>query len=319
MKKTLIIIVLGIISFSCEEDFNPYGEFKEKYILNCILRGDSTFQIAALSKSYDPANFNPDVISEDVSIKGADIRILIGDSVYIFKDSTTNRADTTRYKTPFRFYYNKNLQLVPNKNIEVEALLPSGRRIRSSSRTPPKIIFDQRSSDVISSQSTSILQFIWNISFNGQYFDPRMIFTYSKNTNGASEIFVKEVPLKYIIEGGSETPIFPQVGVQSILNVERAAITKALNEISQGDPNKQNYTIYEYAAVQVMAFDVNLSRYYSTTSGSLDDLTVRIDEKDYTNIEGGYGIFASYIEGEYKIKFLPSYIQSFGYKILITD
>ncbi len=319
MKRIYLIIFIGLVSFSCEEDFSPYGEFKEKYILNCILRGDSTFQIAALSKSYNPANFNPEIISEDVSIKDADIRILIGDSVYIFKDSSIVRTDTSKYKTPFRFYFNENVTLIPNKDIEVEVLLSNGRRIRSSSKTPPKIQFDQRSADVISDQSPSMLQFIWNISFSGQYFAPRMVITYTKNVNGVNYLMKKEVPYTYFSDGNEEIPIFPPVGVQSTLSVERQAITKALNEISKGDPNKQNYTIYEFATVQVLALDQNLSRYYSTTNGSLDDLTVRIDEKDFSNVEGGYGIFASYILGEYKIKFLPSYIQSLGYKLLIAN
>jgi hypothetical protein len=317
MKKIYLIIFIGITSFSCEEDFSPYGEFKEKYIFNCVLRGDSTIQIAALSKSYNPANFNPDLITEDASIMGADIRILIGDSVYVFKDSTANRIDTTRYKKPFRFYFNSRLELIPNRDVDVEVLLPNGRRIQSRSKTPPKIQFDQRSADVISDQSPNLSQFIWNISFSGQYFSPRMFITYTKNVNGTNKLMTKLVPNKYERDGRNEIPIYPQIGVQSTLNIEKQAISKALDEISLGDPNKQNYTIYEFATVQVLALDQNLSRYYSTTNGSLDDLTVRIDEKDYSNIEGGFGIFASYIKGEYKIKFSPSYILSFGYKILI--
>ena len=313
------LVFLSLTLLSCEEDFNPYGDFKERYIFNCILRGDSTFQIAALSKSYNPATFNPDLIREDVSIKGADIRILSGDSVYIFKDSTIDRTDTSRYKTPFRFYFNNQLNLIPNRNLEVEILLPNGRRIRSASKTPPKVQFDQQSADVISSQSPNLLQFFWNAAFSGQHFFPRLIFTYNRNLNGSIHVMKKEVPIKYSTEGGIEEPLFSQISVQTNLNVEKDAIIRALNEISAGDPKKQNYAIYEFAVVQVLSLDQNLSRYYSTTNGSLDDLTVRIDEKDYSNIEGGFGIFASYIKDEYKIKFFPEFIQSFGYKLLIGN
>lgn len=319
MNKLLIIILFGIISFSCQEDFNPYGEFKEKYIFNCILRGDSQVQIAALSKSRNPEKFNSELITEDASIRGADIRILAGDSVYIFRDSVIDRTDTSRYKTPFKFYYNNYFSLPANKEIGAEILLPNGRRITSSSKTPFKVQFDQKSEDVISDQSPGILQFFWNISFTGQYFAPRMVVTYTKNVDGTNYLMEKEIPYTYSSEGNNEIPIFPPISLQSILGIERQAITKALNEISQGDPNKENYTIHEFATVQILAFDQNLSKYYSTTNGSLDDLTVRIDEKDFTNINGGYGIFASYLKGEYKVKFLPAYIQSFGYKILIAN
>ncbi len=319
MKIIYLMFVLGLFAISCEEDFNPYGDFKEKYILNCILRGDSTSQILFLSKSYNPANFNSSLITDDVSIKNADVKILIGDSVYFFKDSTINRSDTVRYKTPLNFYFNDKLELIPNKDIEVEVLLSSGRRIRSSTKAPPKILFDQRSSDVISNESSNIFQFIWNVAFTGQFFYPKMVITYAKKKDGISTIMTKEVPINYNSNGGHETPVYPGISVQSILNIQKQSITKALEEISQGDPNKQNYTIYEFAVVNVLAFDQNLSRYYSTTNGSLDDLTVRVDENDFTNVDGGYGIFTSYLEGEYKIKFLPTYVQSFGYNILIGN
>ena len=280
-------------------------------------RGIQLFKWQHLSKSYNPATFNPDLITEDVSIKGADIRILSSDSVYIFKDSTIARTDTSRYKTPFRFYFNNQLTLLPNKDIEVEILLANGRRIRSSSKTPPKVQFDQQSADVISDQSPGLLQFFWNAAFSGQHFYPRLVFTYSRNINGTVQVLRKEVPIKYSTEAGIEEPIFSQISVQTNLSVEKNAIIRALNEISAGDPNKQNYAIYEFAVVQVLSLDQNLSRYYSTTNGSLDDLTVRIDEKDYSNIEGGFGIFATYTKDEYKLKFFPQFIQSFGYKILI--
>ena len=313
----LCLVTFCFTFLSCEEDFNPYGDFKERYIFNCILRGDSTFQVAALTKSYNPATFNPDLITEDVAIKGADIRILSVDSVYIFKDSTIARTDTSSYKTPFRFYFNNYFSLTPNKEIEVEVLLTNGRRIKSATKTPPKVQFDQQSADVISDQSPNLIQFFWNAAFSGQHFYPRLVFTYSRKVNGTIEILTKEVPIKYSTEGGVEEPIFSQINVQTNLSVEKDAIIRALNEISAGDPNKQNYAIYEFAVVQVLSLDQHLSRYYSTTNASLDDLTVRIDEKDYSNIEGGYGIFASYIKDEYKLKFFPAFVQSFGYKILI--
>ncbi|NWF90326.1 MAG: DUF4249 family protein [Ignavibacteriaceae bacterium] len=316
MKKTIFLLTMGMIFWSCEEDFNPYGEFKEKFILNCVLRGDSTFQLASLTKSYNPSTFNPNVVSEDASIYGADVRVRIGDSVYIFSDSIVNRADTTRYKTPFHFYFHDYIDLPANKDLELEVLLPSGQRLTSLTKTPQKVQFDQRSEDVISEDSPNFLQFFWNISFTGQYFAPRLIFKYSKTNNGSTQVMIKEVPISDLFEGGLAEHT---ISVQSTLNVEMQSIRKALEEISAGDPNKANYTIYESALVQVLAFDQNLSRYYSTTNGSLDDLTVRIDEKDYSNINGGYGIFASYIKGEYKIKFLSSFIQSFGYKILISN
>ena len=82
--------------------------------------------------------------------------------------------------------------------------------------------------------------------------------------------------------------------------------------ISQGDPNKKDYKIYG-AVFTLMIFDENISNYYSTTNGFLDDFTIRIDEKDYSNIQGGLGIFGTYRTQSTGAVFTHNYIKSFGY------
>ena len=55
---------------------------------------------------------------------------------------------------------------------------------------------------------------------------------------GINKLMSKEVPLKYFTEGVTASPAYPQISVQSILNIEKQSIAKALGEISLGDPNK---------------------------------------------------------------------------------
>jgi hypothetical protein len=93
-----------------------------------------------------------------------------------------------------------------------------------------------------------------------------------------------------------------------------------LEEISDGDLNKQNYTILQIPLFRLSALDLSLSRYVSSTNQSFDDLTVTVNESDFTNIDGGLGIFGSFINKNYEqIKFQSSYIESFGYKFLLND
>jgi len=90
-------------------------------------------------------------------------------------------------------------------------------------------------------------------------------------------------------------------------------IEKALLEISEGDPVKSDYTINEYVYVEVLSFDNNLTRYYSSTQ-TLDNLSISVDENDYTNINGGFGIFASMMKDTYRLKFFSQFITTLGYK-----
>jgi hypothetical protein len=101
---------------------------------------------------------------------------------------------------------------------------------------------------------------------------------------------------------------------------ELSAITKTLEEISAGDPNKQNYSILQKIIFSVTAFDLPTSRYVSSTGGTIDDLTVSVDVADYTNIEGGFGLFGSYSKRDYtRLRFMENYIESFGYNFIVEN
>ncbi len=97
------------------------------------------------------------------------------------------------------------------------------------------------------------------------------------------------------------------------------SINQTLEKISEGDPNKQNYTVFQTPLFNLLAFDAELSRYASSTSQSLNDLTVTLNTADYTNIQGGLGIFGSYIKKNYSsIKFQQNFIESFGYNFIFN-
>ncbi len=170
--------MLYFLLVSCEEDFNPYGDYQEKFAFTCILKNDDNFQTATLFKKSILQ------LPSDPSVIGADVRVWYNDSVFVFRDSSVARTDTSRYKSPFSFYYNKNFTAASDKLIELEVLLPNGKRLRSSSVTPKKITFDNESEVLIPPVSTNIIQIIWNAFDAGTYFSPRLTIRYKQNVNG---------------------------------------------------------------------------------------------------------------------------------------
>jgi hypothetical protein len=318
MKKLLLFIFLSTVFFiSCEEDFNPYGDYVERYAFTCVLKSDEAFQTATLFRSYRPDGFDPYTYNEDPFISGADIRVWYNDSVFVFKDSSTARTDTSRYNTPFKFYYNNSFNVRLRKTIELEVLLPNGKRIRSSSITPGDITYSDQSDAVIPATSNNIIQIFWSSPDEGTYFSSELKFRYKQNVNGELIEKEKKIPIKYISEGNNLVPLFPSPSAVGAIVYEQDAITKAVQEISEGDPDKHNYSVYQKLILKVKAFDLPASRYLSSTGGNIDDLTVSVDVADYTNIEGGFGLFASYSSKNYtRLRFLQDYVESFGYNFI---
>lgn len=309
----LLVLTLGFVFYSCQENFSPKANFQEKYILNCIIQGDTSYQVAILTKSYDVNGFDPYANTKDPSIAGADIRLRDGDSVYIFRDSVISADGKSRYDSTMKIYYLKNFQPNFNRELNIEVLLPNGRRLSSSTNTVKDFNFNnQNSSKVIPSDAGNLINLYWTSPEKNTLFLPTFKFSYYKNENGINKLYTVTVPLKYIEQNGEEIPDYPVPSNQPAISYEISAITKVLNNISGNDPNKQNYSVLLNNNINVIELDDPLSKYYSTNLIG-NDFTVRLDALDYTNIQGGFGIFGSYLLKQYSIKFTSDYISSFGY------
>lgn len=316
-RVLIIISLISLLTLSCEDNFNPFGDYKEKYILTCLLDGNSNYQVATLSKSYFTGTFNPYDNTTDPAIEGAEIRIWSGDSVYLMKDSTINLNDSSGNSSTFKFYYTEQVDPIQNKEMEIEALLSSGKRLKAKTITPIDISFKNGNPTVIPPVDENYLNFSWQSQSVYTFYDIRILVTYFKNENGFQKRYQKEIPIAYSIRGGSEVPIFPGASRNSNVSYPMEAITKFLQNISEGDENKSNYSIELKPLVEVLVMDEALSRYYSSTNAALNDLSVRLDENDYTNIEGGLGLFGSFFTKSYtSINFIATYIQSFGYNVI---
>jgi hypothetical protein len=85
-----------------------------------------------------------------------------------------------------------------------------------------------------------------------------------------------------------------------------------MKEISGDDPNKDHYIILT-AIIDLLVFDRNLSGYYSSVASISDEFSIRLDEIDFSNIDGGFGVFGSYYKQSFVLFFDKLYVESFGY------
>ncbi|MFH1528125.1 MAG: hypothetical protein ABIG69_16080 [Bacteroidota bacterium] len=320
MKKEICVLIIasGLFGLSCSDDLNPTGDFKEKYILNLVMRGDTTLQYATLSSNYSVGGFDPYENTTDPAVSGADIRVWQGDSVYVFEETTVPRSADSRYSGDKIAYKNNSFALERyGRPIEVEVVLPHGKKLKGYSKTPEPIEFDLQNTLSVPSEK-DFFYFKWN-TYEGQvYFEPRFIFNYVVSDGMNKESKTKIVPSRYHEVDGNIEPYFPKPSNNPLFSLSKAALDSAMIDISRGNSQKQNYTIYN-AYMEVLVYDKSLTSYYVSTNQALDGFSVKVDATDYTNIEGGLGVFASYRKQSLKVKLLRNYIESFGYKAGVPD
>ena len=316
MKKYVILLImisLAMINYSCKNTFDPNAPFRERYALNGILRSDTTMQIVTLSRSYVPGDgFNPSTNNQDPAVIGAQVNIWYRDTLYPMRDTTIVRTDTSRYKDSVHCYYVNNLMPEENQYVDIEALLPNGRLLQSSTRLPevgPDNFFDNNSDKTIPPTGKDFIYINWASQANIIY-SPRVYIIYYPA--GSTEQKEWPVPLFFVNEGGKQVPVYINQSNTNFVSVSMGTIGEYLNQIPQGG-NKKDYSIAGLK-IEVLVYDTNLSTYYLSLQTGLDSYTVKLDSPDFSNVQGGYGIFASYVKADFNLKFTYNYLKAMGFE-----
>ncbi len=315
IRKILALLLFGslLALTSCEDAFSPKGKYDERYSLNCIVRSDTMFQVATTFKSYNVSGVDPYENTTDSFIEGVFLRMWNGDDLYVFRDSTIERPPDSRYDTPIHFYYIDNYSPQPGDNLEIEALLPNGRRLRSTTQIPLEVRKNFSNSDnTIPPEEKNFIRTEWQPNEIGQVFMPTMHIFYYKKENGQKVRHFKLVPWEKIIQNGEEKFIQPSPSQKPYVDYKMDLIDLAMQEISGDDPNKDNYIVLT-AIIDLLVFDRNLSGYYSSVASISDEFSIRLDEIDFSNIDGGFGVFGSYYTQKFVVFFDKLYVESFGY------
>lgn len=320
MKKIVTGFLMSLLFLfsSCSEDLNPISEYKEVYIVSLVMRGSTTHQVATLVKSYDVNGFDPYQNVTEPSVSGADIRVWQGDSVYVFNQSVVDRVDTSRYNQPKIIYENNSFIMNEQPgDLEVEVLLPFGKRLKGFTRTPSKIQIDESSITTIPSSRTPFGVF-WSSTDGEIYYQCRLIIKYVKESDNREVLYQKVVPVSYKQAGDQIVEQYPKPSSQISYIMNQSMIDFAMQQIGEEFTNKREIVI-DAASLEILVFDKSLSSYFVSTNNELDGFSIKVDASDYTNIEGGFGIFGSYRYQEHNLKILREYIESFGYQVLNPD
>lgn len=319
MKKItfLLLAVVTIFFFtSCEENFSPKTDFKEKVVLNFIVRGDTSFQSLTLLKSYDVPGYDAYVNTEDPFLYAADVRMWQGDDVHVLQPGLKPRSDTSRYKEPIKYYYTNNFKPSENDSLEIRVVLNDGKMLRAGTRLPE--LSDYAGDKNLPVEGSEFVNLRWIGNTNYTNYLPRFLIRYKVTKNNITEVKHIVVPMDYVTEKGKKVPLYPKLSSNKSLPIKISALDSAFRKISEGDPVKERYTIVG-GVLQLVVLDDNLSRYFSSLNGFLDDYTIRLDESDYSNVSGGLGIFGSMIQQELFLGFRQEFITSYGYKVNVSQ
>ena len=280
---------------SCEENISYVGEFEQQYSLNCILRSDKEIQYATIKRSF-PTGENV----QDTDVRDAIIRLILPDTTLQFKDSLLSEDSPVK-----SLYYLDNYTLTKDTEIGIEALLPDGIILNSETHSADYYRIMLRTEEwsptsIPDNDFGDVYFYRWNSYGNQEslLYGPSFYISYYFSGH-EEDVYFKEVPGRYV----------PQI---NLYEVPLEFIQETMQEISIGIDDILSINIIG-ACFEIKVFDTALGIYANSTSTFEDEFSIRISEPNITNINGGLGIFGTYISEKFNIEIKTDYIESFGY------
>ncbi|MEJ2616208.1 MAG: DUF4249 family protein [Ignavibacteriaceae bacterium] len=218
--KILIIFIISVLIISCENDLTPVVNFKQQYALNCIIRGDTTLQYAAILRSFSKEDFS----TESAFVPGALLKLSYDGKDYFFRDTSSGGPDNIAY------YYLKDFKPKKGKQLKIEADLPDGTVLKSSTQTAdPAILIFEGDKNIPPENLSNVFSINWRlINYYGEplYFKPFLYIVYRKNINGTTVYMQKEVPVQYNTQDGKYIPVYPKISLSNSIEYSMDAINE---------------------------------------------------------------------------------------------
>jgi len=238
----------------------------------------------------------------NTDVQGAIIKLILPDTTFFFKDSVF--ADNAAGISPVNsFYYLENFRLRKGTTIKIEAILPGGKTLTAETHSPyyNKLYLAEETSPTIipTEDGGDTYYYKWeNFGIFGPF------------------IYGPSFYIRYFVSGNEDIMRYKEVTGKKMLTNEYKILTSfvdnAMRDISLGIDDKSKVHIVG-ACFEVKVFDDALGIYVNSIKTFDDEFSVRISEPNISNINGGFGIFGTYISEPFDIGITSDYIQSFGY------
>lgn len=310
MKK-IVIIIIGLYVFSCSDNINQYAEFKDKYQFFLLLTDDST-KIAYLVKNFEPSKNNKKLDIKDYVVKNAVVRLWYGEKYVEFKE---NKGELKNY--PLGVYYSTKIQLIVDAKYDIEVIFNDGTRILKSSTKLPEFkikgILDEKwiepipyRNDPLTDKDVTRFQIV---AEDNNMVVCKAYVVYQQPNDKPEEMRKERIPDYFMINENEKIPVFSKPDYFKFRYLNHKMIAETMAKVYS--ENKKNK--FMYIELEVFCFDKYLSKYYSNVELSENETELFLDNVDYTNIIGGYGIFGCIKKDYVLFRFSTDYLDSKGY------
>jgi len=311
MKCSFVLLVcLSVFVLSCDDSVSPYGPFEPRLTVYALLNTNSDVQIIRVYSSFDISLDPAGGKAPDTLLNDATIRLSQGNNTFALRDTVIFRNDLHLYKGDIAA---KVASFAPEfgKTYTITVQSPSLGSVTATATVPSQssmTVFGLYSILFPEYYNSAMLRM--NVTTSSKGFVLRMFVDYEVFINDIWFPKQDEVPRNFItLDDGTSIPSFAQLELSTGKLDQLWSLKTLAYSISSARERYNAYHItFKRVIIEVRQFDEHLFNYYKRVNAFRDPRTIRTDAPDYTNIEGGLGVFGAFTVERLTFDFPPDYV-----------
>lgn len=305
----IILVASLVLLVSCENSFTPKGPYTDKMVVYAVLSTQNDTQYVRLYSTYNPQGFDPYQNTIDKVIRGADVTVSQSTSTTDFRDTTVERYNKARYKDDIGAYVAYPFHAEPGKSYDLAIESQTYGSVTGSLSVPDRGRMQISNKYVLKGQGDpheNLTVFVWiryaTRGYLVRYYLDFDVLQENKWVNQRVEMPSDVVVIDndhriYSYPGLQRRTTTPESVVkelEEVVYMSRTAYELMLSDLQ---------TRYTYAGMRVNGawfvltqIEQNLYDYYKVANAFQDAHSIRTDVPNWTNIQGGNGVFGAFVE-----------------------
>ncbi len=276
MRFFVGFILCGLMLSGCNNEFNPNGPYKQKLVVYGVFSSRTDTQYVRVYTTYPSPG-----LSAEAGVTDVRVTVAQDANTTVFRDTTIQIVNSSGVRVPLRLFVSYAFRPAPGVNYDLSVVSPTVGNVRSRAFG----LYKGRMFTLSNPQGDIIVQV--TPGANVRAFIVRMYLVFSVRVGSTWE--VKRVEVPNLVTASGEF-LYPRP-VQSDLTTAGFSFQAYAGLITSLRSQYPAGVQLSRTVFVLTEFDEPLYAYYSTANGFPDSGTLRLDEPDYTNIQGGLGVF----------------------------
>jgi hypothetical protein len=300
-------IVLVFHLGACSDPFSPQGPFRDELVVYALLSTGTETQFARLTRTYSPPAFNPLSHTVDTVYVPARVSISTAAASWEFRDTVVVREDKSRYSTDLRARVLHPFRPQPGTTYRLRVELPSGQIATAATTVPSSGLLSVLSYHVLDRPERFVdedLYMFAQIGSSARGYLVRFFIEFEIVESSGRETRRLEVPWSIRISSTSNRaePEYPTLRRRTSFESNRIPGREVIRFQNQAyqyaratilNEHARSNVVFKRAVFVLIQADLNLYNYYNIVNGFQDQFSIRTDLPDFSNINGGVGLFGS--------------------------